>query len=222
VFRRHSAGAPDSTAQGSEGPGDGPPGPAQSPGTQSPDDPADTETRPAEAKKGRPTPKRREAEAGRYQPIGRSTSRRPAGPRTSQDKTRDRTERARKVDAMKKGEQWALNPRDRGPVRAFVRDYIDSRRYLSEYIMVFLAVLIVGIFFGRNRSVTYYVDIVMLLLVVYLVSQGFLIRRTIRRQVGQRFPGESTVGLTWYAMSRSMQLRRMRMPQPRVRPGDKI
>ncbi|HLK02736.1 MAG TPA: DUF3043 domain-containing protein [Streptosporangiaceae bacterium] len=208
MFRRRSAGAPEAIAQ-------------DTPGTQSPDDPDQTTTPAAEARKGRPTPKRREAEAGRYQPIGGS-SRRPAGPRTPQDKAKDKTERTRKLDAMKKGEDWALNPKDKGPVRAFVRDYIDSRRYLSEYIMVFLAVLLVGIFFGRNKAVTYYVDIVMLVLVVYLVSQGFWLGRTIRRQVAQRFPGSPATGLTWYAMSRSMQMRRMRMPQPRVRPGAKI
>jgi hypothetical protein len=205
VFRRKSAGAPDSEAQGS----------------QSPDDLEDIATPPAEAKKGRPTPKRREAEAGRYQPIAGS-SRRPAGPRTPQDKTRDKADRARKLDAMKKGEDWALNPKDRGPVRAFVRDYIDSRQYLSEYIMVFLAVLLVGIFFGRNKSVTYYVDVVMLLLVVYLVTQGFWLRRRIRAEVARRFPDQGTTGLTWYAMSRSMQMRRMRVPKPRVVKGDKI
>lgn len=208
MFRRRSAGAPEAAAQDTAG----------APG---PDDPEQTASRAAEAKKGRPTPKRREAEAGRYQPIGGS-NRRPAGPRTPQDKAREKSDRTRKLDAMKKGEDWALSPKDKGPVRAFVRDYIDSRRYLSEYIMVFLAVLLVGIFFGRNKAVTYYVDIVMVFLVVYLVTQAFWLGRTIRRQVGQRFPGSSTTGLTWYAMSRSMQLRRMRMPQPRVRPRDKI
>jgi hypothetical protein len=210
VFRRKSAGAPESAAQ-------------DSPGQQSPDDPADATARPAaEAKKGRPTPKRREAEAGRYQPIGGGSSRRPAGPRTPQDKATARSERSRKLEAMKKGEDWALNPKDKGPVRAMVRDYIDSQRRLSEYIMVFLAVLIVGIFFGRNKAVTLYVDIVMLCLVGYLILAGFGHRRNLRKLVAERFPKESANGLTWYAMSRAMQLRRMRMPSPRLKPHDKF
>jgi len=105
VFRRRSAGATDGTAQ-------------DSPGAQSPDGPAEAKQprSPAEAAKGRPTPKRSEAERHRRQPI--TGSRAPATPRTPEDKTRARGERSRKYEAMKKGESWALNPRDRGPAKA--------------------------------------------------------------------------------------------------------
>lgn len=207
MFRRRSDGAADSTAE---------------------DDPADTstETPAAEAKKGRPTPKRREAEAGRYQPIGGSSARRPAGPRTAADKARDKSERARKLDAMKKGEDWALNARDKGPVKAFIRDYIDSRRYVSEYALVFLAVLLVGIVTtsGRTKSglATFWLDGVMVFLLGAIIIQGFFIRGMLRREIPKRFPDSRTAGLTWYAMARSMQMRRMRMPQPRVERGAKV
>jgi hypothetical protein len=211
VFRRRSAGAPDSTAQ-------------DSPGEQSPDSPADeTDSRrvrpTAEAGKGRPTPKRREAEAGRYQPIG--GSRRPSGPRTAADKAGDRTERARKYEAMKRGEAWALNPRDRGPARALARDYIDSKRRVSEYYMYILVVLLATVFL-RNSSIQRYLSPFILVLVLVIVIDALLIRRALGKLVAERLPGESTRGLTMYAVMRALQIRRFRMPAPRVGPGTSI
>jgi len=162
VFRRRSAGATDGTAQ-------------DSPGTQSPDDPADAKPprSAAEAAKGRPTPKRSEAERRRRQPI--TGSRAPSSPRTPEDKDKARTEKARKYEAMKRGEAWALNPRDRGPARALARDYIDSKRRISEYYMYVLVVLLAAVFL-RNKAVQTYISPLVLVLVVasWAVVAGFL------------------------------------------------
>ncbi|HEX5189849.1 MAG TPA: DUF3043 domain-containing protein, partial [Streptosporangiaceae bacterium] len=135
MFRRRSAGATDGTAQ-------------DSPGAQSPDTPAETKTRPAaESAKGRPTPKRSVAEAGRRQPItGTRGSRAPAAPRTKEEKAKARTNRVSKYEAMRRGEAWALNPRDRGPARALARDFVDSKRRISEYYMYVLVVLLAAVF----------------------------------------------------------------------------
>jgi hypothetical protein len=213
VFRRKSAGATDGTTQ-------------DSPGAQSPDSPAETKPRPSQAGKGRPTPKRREAEAGRYTPIGGS-SRRPTGPRTpeqkAQDKTRDRAERMRKSEAMRRGEDWALLPKDKGPVRALTRDYVDSKRRISEYYMYVLLVLIVVLFTaGRAAKIQVYLDLVLLVMVVTLVADALSLRRGLRRLMAQRLPDASTVGLTRYAVFRAIQIRRFRMPLPRVQPGEPI
>jgi Protein of unknown function (DUF3043) len=208
VFRRRSAGATDGTAQ-------------DSPGAQSPDGPADAKQArsPAEAAKGRPTPKRSEAERRRRQPI--TGSRAPAAPRTPEDKTRARTERSRKYEAMKRGEEWALNPRDRGPARALARDYVDSKRRVSEYYMYVLVVLLAAVFL-RNKAIQNYISPLVVLLVVVIVVDAFLIRRKLFKLVAERLPGESTRGLTTYAVFRALQIRKFRMPAPRVQPGDKI
>ena len=207
VFRRRSAGATDGTAQ-------------DSPGAQSPDAPAEVkQPRAAEAAKGRPTPKRSEAERSRRQPI--TGSRAPAGPRTPEDKTRARTDRARKYEAMKRGESWALNPRDRGPAKALARDYIDSKRRISEYYMYILVVLLAAVFL-RNKTEQQYISPLVLVLVVVILLDAQLIRRSLRRLVSERLPGESTRGLTVYAVMRALQIRRFRMPAPRVRPGEKF
>jgi hypothetical protein len=208
VFRRRSAGATDSTAQ-------------DSPGAQSPDGPAEAKQprSPAEAAKGRPTPKRSEAERHRRQPI--TGSRAPATPRTPEDKAKARSERGRKYEAMKKGESWALNPRDRGPAKALARDYIDSKRRISEYYMYILVLLLAAVFL-RNKTEQQYISPLVLVLVVIILVDAQVIRRSLRKLVGERLPGESTRGLTMYAVMRALQIRRFRMPAPRVQPGEKF
>ena len=208
MFRRRSAGATDSTAQ-------------DSPGAQSPDGPADSKPRsPAEAAKGRPTPKRSVAEAKRRQPIAGS-SRTTAAPRTKEDKAKARTNRASKYEAMRRGEAWALNPRDRGPARALARDYVDSKRRVSEYYMYILVVLLVAVFV-RNKAAQEFISPLVLVLIVIIVIDASLIRRSLRKLMAERLPNESTKGLTAYATMRALQIRRFRVPVPRVHPGDKI
>jgi Protein of unknown function (DUF3043) len=206
VFRRRSAGATDGTAPT---------------GTQSPDGPAETKQprSPAEAAKGRPTRKRSAAEAGRRQPItGLRTT---AAPRTPEEKTKARADRAGRYEAMKRGEAWALNPRDRGPARALARDYIDSKRRISEYYMYVLVVLLLAVFL-RNSKAQAIISPLVLALIVVIVIDGLLIRRALRALVAERLPGESSRGLTMYAMMRALQIRRFRVPAPRVQPGQKI
>ncbi|HWN63625.1 MAG TPA: DUF3043 domain-containing protein [Streptosporangiaceae bacterium] len=208
MFRRRSAGATDGTAQ-------------DSPGAQSPDASAEAKQprSSAEAAKGRPTPKRSEAERNRRQPI--TGSRAPATPRTPEDKAKARGDRGRKYEAMKRGESWALNPRDRGPAKALARDYIDSKRRISEYYMYILVVLLVAVFL-RNKTEQQYISPLVLVLVVIILVDAQVIRRSLRKLVGERLPGESTRGLTMYAVMRALQIRRFRMPAPRVRPGEKF
>ena len=207
MFRRRSAGATDGTAQ-------------DSPGAQSPDGPADTKPRsPAEAAKGRPTPKRSQAEARRRQPI--TGSRAAAVPRTKEEKAKARTTRVTKYDAMKRGEAWALNPRDRGPARALARDFVDSRRRASEFYMYVLVVLLAAVFL-RSKAASALISPLVLVLIVVIVIDATLIRRSLRRLVAEELPGESTRGLTTYAVMRALQIRRFRVPAPRVGPGAKV
>ena len=111
MFRRGSNGARGSTAQDDKG--------AQSPGG-----PQTTKTaepgraRPAaEAVKGRPTPKRSEAERGRRQGITGTPSRPGArGASARGGSGRDsKEERLRRNEAMRRGEEWALPGPGPGP-----------------------------------------------------------------------------------------------------------
>jgi DUF3043 family protein len=215
VFRRSSAGAADGKATDSEA--------AQRQGA-----PAKTKP-PAKAGKGRPTPKRSEAERNRYQSItGSTTSGRgtrtgsgPKGKLTPEDKAKARSERIRRTEAMRRGEDWALGPRDRGPIRKLARDYVDAHRRPSEYYMYVLILLLVALL-SRNVTLNTYVSPLVLVLIAVVVVDAYLLRRTLLKLAAERYPGESTRGMTTYAVMRALQIRRFRMPAPRLKPGDKF
>ena len=168
--------------------------------------------------KGRPTPKRSEAERRRRQPYNAPADRKAA---SQQSRDRDRAARARRTEAMRRGENWALPRKDQGPVRALARDYVDSRRSLSEYYMFAVLVLVVLLFIPRLRQ-SAVVDYAVLALLLVIVTESVLVGGRVIKLAHQRFPGESTRGVRMYAAIRGTQIRRLRMPAPRVKPGDKI
>jgi Protein of unknown function (DUF3043) len=167
--------------------------------------------------KGRPTPKRSEAERRRRYsstPADRKTA-------VRQSRTRGRADRVRKTEAMRRGEEWALPVKDKGPVKALARDYVDSRRRFSEFYMYGLGVLLVLLFF-RSSVVQSYLPPVLLLMVLVMVVEGYLVGRKLTALATERYPGQSTRGLRMYAAMRSLQIRKLRFPKPRVKIGDKL
>ena len=170
------------------------------------------------AAKGRPTPKRSEAEKRRRQPYTAPGDRKSAA---TQGKTRDRTERARRMEAMRRGENWALPRKDQGPVRALARDVVDSRRGISEYYLYGIVALILLLFIPALKG-TIIVDLVILAVLLVIVGEGWLVSRRVLRLARERFPGESTRGTGMYTALRGTQLRKMRVPAPRVQRGQKV
>ncbi len=168
------------------------------------------------AGKGRPTPKRSEAERRRHQPYTAPKDRKEAS-RVSRD--RQRSDRTRRMEAVRRGEEWALPPRDRGPVKALARDYVNSKRRVSEYYMYGLLVLLV-LLFVPSLIVKTIVPLLVLSAVLVMAIEGFYIGRRVKAVAAQRLPGESTRGLGLYAAMRALQIRKLRVPKPRVTPGD--
>ncbi len=219
MFRRNSAGATEATAADSS--------PADEQAAEAP-----VKSRPAaQAGKGRPTPKRATAEANRYRTItGSTTSGRgrpaPADPRrklTPEEKARARQDRTTQMAAMRRGEEWALGARDRGPGKKLVRDYVDSHRRPMEFYMYALVLLIVALFAGHSdKALSSYMQFFLLGVIAIIAVDGYLLRRTIFRLVHERLPGESTRGLGMYAIMRALQVRRFRTPAPRLKPGDQF
>jgi hypothetical protein len=167
------------------------------------------------AGKGRPTPKRSESER-RRRPFTAPGDRKQAN---RQYRDRQRQERTRRQQGMQRGEQWALPPRDRGPVKALARDYVDSRRRLSEFYMYGLLVLL-ALLFVRNALVQSIVPLLVLIAVMIMLVEGIFIGRRVRTLAEERLPGESTRGVRLYAAMRALQIRRLRMPKPRIKPGE--
>ena len=168
--------------------------------------------------KGRPTPKRSEAERRRRQPFAAPADKKAA---YQQSRGRDRASRTRRMEAMRRGESWALPRKDQGPVRALARDYVDSRRGISEFYMFGVLALLVLLFIpGLRKSAA--IDYAVLVLLAVIVTESVIVGGRVIKLANQRFPGESTRGVRMYAAIRGTQIRRLRMPAPRVKPGDKI
>ena len=168
--------------------------------------------------KGRPTPTRREAEA-----AARARAR---TPRTRKELARQqresRAESSRKIrQAMKTGDERYFLPRDKGPVRRFVRDFVDIRFSFVELMIPVMIVTLVLSYSGNPRlaGIGNMILLGMLLLVILDIV---MLRFRLRRELARRFPGESTKGTTYYAVSRAMQMKFMRLPKAQVRIGESL
>ena len=217
MFRRSSAGATEGKAQGPQG-------------TQTPEAPAKSKPA-AEAGKGRPTPKRSAAEANRYRTVtgsttsgrGRTAAPDPRRKLTPEEKAKAREDRNKQLQAMRRGEDWALGPRDRGPAKRLARDYVDAHRRPMEFYMYALIVLVIALFTGKSdAALASYMQYFLILIIVIIAVDAIFLRRAVLRVVKERLPDESTRGLAFYAIMRGLQLRRFRTPTPRLKPGDKF
>jgi hypothetical protein len=174
--------------------------------------------------KGRPTPSRREAEGRKRGPA-------PPPPRTQREalrrmrgsKTQRRNAAAERRERMLAGDEKYLLPRDQGPVKAYVRDLVDSRRHLAGAFMP-LALLGLVVVLLPPSVVQQYVSPVSMAMLLAIIIEGVLLGRTVKRRVRERFPtaSESAASLGFYAMTRATQLRRLRVPKPRIGLGDPI
>ena len=169
-------------------------------------------------KKGRPTPKRKDAESAR-----KVSSLAPA--RSKEEKARQksaaRAARIAQRAAYLRGDENALPLRDRGPVKRFVRNYVDSRRSIGEYFLPIISVvLLVSLIPVAAAAV---IGVVLMYTVLFAsVIDGFFLRKRIKREVAARFPEEPVKGLGMYGWLRSTQMRRMRAPKPGVAIGEKF
>lgn len=181
--------------------------------------------------KGRPTPKRREAERRRRTYVQAPQDRKQAA-RLMRE--RQATERQTQSRALRSGDESKLPPRDAGPVRRLVRDVVDSRRGVGGYFLfTTLGVLLVQILLQVATSRHYLtpaasaqIQVVLMyvwyaLIALVAVDSYFLVRR-MNRTVRERHPDHTERGLAMYAVMRSLQIRRLRLPKPKVGPGAEI
>ncbi|MGQ0777866.1 MAG: DUF3043 domain-containing protein [Pseudonocardiales bacterium] len=174
--------------------------------------------------KGRPTPSRREAEARKRGPAPPPPkNQREALRRMRGSKLERRQAAAVRRERMMAGDEKYLLPRDRGPVKAYVRDLVDSRRNIAGLFMP-LALLVVLVILVPSPVVQQYVSLLSMAMLITMITEGVVLGRIINRRVRERFPdiSVSRVGLGLYAMTRATQLRKLRVPKPRVGRGAPI
>jgi Protein of unknown function (DUF3043) len=189
----------------------------QAAATAAPQSPAAGNGRaPETAAKGRPTPSRKEAEAARKAYLGGL----PADPKARRRAERDQQREAfaRQRQAVRTGDTRHYPERDRGPARAFVRDYVDGRLRLLEFLMP-LVVLSWLTIFVHQTMLYIYASFVMEGAVVLGVALSILLTMRIKREVRAKFGEEHVRGAGFYAFSRALMPRPMRQPKPVVRAG---
>ncbi len=176
------------------------------------------------AGKGRPTPKRREAETRRRGPA-------PPPPRTQReaarlaranrpDRTEQRRQSAERRERMAAGDDRYLLPRDRGPVKAYIRDVVDSRPHLMGLFMPLAVVVLISVVLPIP-SIAQYLSLFSLIALVTMILEGVILAITVTRATRAKFPDVaiSAFSIGWYSFTRASQIRKLRVPKPRVARG---
>ncbi|WP_255620868.1 DUF3043 domain-containing protein [Pseudonocardia sp. DSM 110487] len=174
--------------------------------------------------KGRPTPKRRDAEGKRRGPAAppprtqREAARLAKANRPSKEQRRALANERR--ERMAAGDERYLMPRDRGPVKAYVRDVVDSRPHIMGLFMP-LALVVVLSLLVPVPAAQQYLSLFSLVALSTMIVEGIFLGVSITRKARAKFPEEQIGGLStgWYAFTRASQLRRLRIPKPRVQRG---
>ncbi len=175
------------------------------------------QTRDPQAPKGRPTPKRSEAQSVRRSVATTTTSRKEASKR-QRDERRAQLERQRQ--ALATGDERYLPARDKGPVRRFARQFIDSRFNVAEFFLPMAVVILVlsMVRVGSLQSIALLLWLVVIVLIVLdSIASGF----RLKKKLAERFPDENRRGAVAYALMRSLQMRRLRLPKPQVKRGER-
>lgn len=163
---------------------------------------------PAATKKGTPTPSRRDAEAARRQRLNPALS------------PKEAKRRQRHMQQVRQRQR--ADAQEATPVRSLVRDVVDSRRNLGEFL---LPVLILGLAIGLVPAVQAYNGILVALVWGYMAAvivDAWIMWRRVRRLAAERLPQESLKGALTYGLNRQLQTRRRRRPEPRVKIGDAV
>jgi hypothetical protein len=164
--------------------------------------------------KGRPTPKRRDQEALNKRPLI-VTDRKAA---QATDKTARREAMAKQRAGMMAGDERYLPVRDKGPRRRFIRDSVDGRWNIGEFMLpIMLIVLLLS--FVKTSWALLAVFVLVYGLILVAIGDALLMWRRTRRRIEDKF-GHAEKGDAWYAIMRAFQMRRTRMPKPQVARGD--
>ncbi|MFZ3557001.1 MULTISPECIES: DUF3043 domain-containing protein [unclassified Streptomyces] len=175
------------------------------------------EPRDPQAPKGRPTPKRSEAQTQR-----RSVANTKMSPKEARTRSRDerRTAMQRQREALANGDERYLPARDKGPVRKFARDFVDSRFAIAEYFLP-MAVVILVLSMIRVGSLQNIALLLWLFVIVAIVVDSAVTGFRLKKILAEKFPNERRKGAVAYALMRTLQMKRLRLPKPQVKRGER-
>jgi hypothetical protein len=129
-------------------------------------------------------------------------------------------ERDRQRIGMANGDEKYLPLRDRGPQKRFVRDFVDARTSVGEFLIPLMFIVIILTFFPEGSIVPVLGIGLLWVFFALIILDSVWLGFQLKRRLGAKF-GESKVtsGYRWYATMRAAQLRLMRLPKPQVKRG---
>ncbi|GLF94099.1 DUF3043 domain-containing protein [Streptomyces yaizuensis] len=175
------------------------------------------QSRDPQAPKGRPTPKRSAAQTQRRRAATQPLDRKEA---IRRQRDARRADLARQREALASGDERYLPARDRGPVRRFARDFVDSRFCIAEFFLP-LAVLILIMSMIQAAQLQSIALLIWLGVIVMIVIDSIGLGVRLKKQLNERFPDEPKRGAVAYALMRTLQMRRLRLPKPQVKRGER-
>jgi len=167
--------------------------------------------------KNRPTPSRREQETARKRPLVPKDRKAAAG----QSRDASRLARAKERAALMSGDESALPARDKGPVKRYIRDAVDARWNIGEFMLpVMFVVLALTFLPAIFKSSASWATLLVFALVYGLILVGavdaFIMWRHIKAKIVAKFGKAPPRGSALYAVTRAFQMRRSRLPRPQV------
>lgn len=128
-----------------------------------------------------------------------------------------RDERAKMRQALDTDEERYLPLRDKGPNRRYIRQFVDARVNIGEFLMIAALVFVILSFF-QSVAVQSAVLMAFWVLIVAVIVDCFLLRRKLKKKLTEKF-GSPNQGDLWYGVTRALQFRRLRLPKPQVSRG---
>lgn len=177
--------------------------------------PTDTPENKGPGAKGRPTPTRKEAEALRKQ-RARATMDKQTAKKVLRERRAESNAKVR--EGMRTGQERYLPARDQGPVKRFIRNYVDARVSIAEFMLPLLVVIMVLQYAGQQSMLGFSNALFSTTLLVVALDTAWLLFR-LKRALRAKYPDESLRGVTFYTIMRVLQLRWLRMPKPQVKVG---
>ena len=179
--------------------------------------------------KGHATPSRKEREAARKRPLV------PVRTKLTKEDRRKRGEQRLAARAgLEAGDERYLPLRDKGPQKRMVRDIVDARFTVGEFMIPLMFAVIIMTFIpdynavdadGKVTSIaaTLQLTVLIALYGFFLVAfvDAVILGRTVVKKLQAKF-GEVEKGVKWYAGVRAFQFRPLRVPKARVARGDVI
>jgi len=165
-------------------------------------------------KKDQPTPKRKEQEAANKRGLVVDVK-----ADSKQRRAKDRARREAEYAALKTGDEKHMPVEHRGPEKRFIRDYIDARSSIGEFLLpasivfVILSLALPGL--GAIIILAFYAIVLM------AGVETWLMLRRLKKNFAIKFgEGKLPRGFTFYAIARSLNIRRFRTPKPKVKRGE--